>query len=152
MIQLTRTSFVATFAIVALLGAALSSIIVFHYTSLHYAAKIGELEKTVENKEAAISSAKTSISNLASYIETQNNAIAALSSSVEAEKSAAAKQVNSLEAKNRLLAKELNDLASKVARPDVDLSGMSPAQIKAEIGECRRAVEINNLAETGELL
>ena len=46
----------------------------------------------------------------------------------------------------------IDAVALPVPRPNVDLSVLTPAQIAAELGECRRAVNINNIADTGVLL
>lgn len=138
-------------AALALLMAVVAGI-TFHYTSQHYAVKIGELNAAVKNKDDAIKTAKTSIDNLVDAIDEQNRAFEAFARARDSEMRDAEVKVARLEKEGRARAAEIADLRRKVPRPDVDLSVLTPAQIAAELGECRRAVNINNIADTGVLL
>ena len=124
----------------------------FHYTSQHYAAKIGELNAAVKNKDDAIKTAKTSIDGLVKAIDEQNKAFEEFAKARDSDKRAAEVKVAGLEKEGRARAAEIAELRKRVPRPSVDLSVLTTAQIAAEIGECRRAVNINNIADTGALL
>lgn len=138
-------------AALALLMAAVSAV-TFHYTSQHYAVKIGELNATVKNKDDAIKTAKTSIGTLVKALDEQNKAFEEFAKARDAEKRDAEIKVAGLEKEGRARAAEIAELRRKVPRPSVDLTVLTPAQIAAELGECRRAVNINNIADTGVLL
>lgn len=138
-------------AALALLMAVVSAV-TFHYTSQHYAAKIGELNAAVKNKDDAIKTAKTSIDTLVKAIDEQNKAFEEFAKARDSDKRAAEVKVAGLEKEGRARAAEIAELRKRVPRPSVDLSVLTTAQIAAEIGECRRAVNINNIADTGALL
>ena len=138
-------------AALALLMAVVAAV-TFHYTSQHYAAKIGELNAVVKNKDDAIKTAKTSIDGLVKAIDEQNKAFEEFAKARDSDKRAAGVKVAGLEKEGRARAAEIAELRKRVPRPSVDLSVLTTAQIAAEIGECRRAVNINNIADTGALL
>ena len=138
-------------AALALLMAVVAAV-TFHYTSQHYVAKIGELNAAVENKDEAIKTAKTSIDSLVKAIDEQNKAFEEFAKARDSDKRDAEVKVAGLEKEGRARAAEIAELRKRVPRPSVDLSVLTTAQIAAEIGECRRAVNINNIADTGALL
>lgn len=138
-------------AAIALLMAVVAAV-TFHYTSKHYASKIGELNAVVENKDDAIKAAKTSIDSLVKAIDEQNKAFEEFAKARDSDKRDAEVKVAGLEKEGRARAAEIAELRKRVPRPSVDLSVLTSAQIAAEIGECRRAVNINNIADTGALL
>lgn len=131
---------------------ALAAATTFHFTSLHYAEKIGELGNSLRNKDAAIGVATKSIDTLVKSIDSQNEEFEKFAEARRVERREALSLVNKLEAEGKGLRKEIDGLRIKVPRPAVDPKSLTAAQIAEEIGECRRAVEINNTAVTGELL
>ena len=130
---------------------AVTSAVTFHYTSQSYDKEIGELTEKIANKEAAITIANASIDSLIVAIEDQNKAYEDFAAKRQGERAEAAKKVATLEAAAAKLRGKIADL-EKIKRPVVDVAAMSTQQVAEEIGECRRAVEINKAANTGELL
>lgn len=124
----------------------------FHYTSVHYEVEAEALRGEVKARDEALATASASIAQLVKAIEDQNKSFDAISRARLSEQAAATAKVAVLEKTGRLLYTEIALLKSKVVRPPVDLSKMDPIEIMAEIGECRRAVEMNNVAQTGVLL
>ena len=131
---------------------AITAAVTFHYTAQSYAKENGALTEALRNKERALSTAKDSIDNLVEAIADQNKAFDDFASSRQAERKAAAEKVARLEQDGKALRVEIAGLEKKILRPVVDVAAMSTEQVAAEIGECRRAVEINRAANTGELL
>lgn len=136
-------------AILVLMAA--TAAVTFHYTSQSYAKENGELSEALVNKTAALDIAKASIDNLVDAIEDQNKAFEDFAATRQGERAEAAKKVAALEADGVRLRGKIADL-EKIKRPVVDVAAMSTQQVAEEIGECRRAVEINKAANTGELL
>ena len=134
-----------------LLMAAVAAV-TYHYTSKHYVAKIEGLDMVVQNRDAAIKTANESIGDLMTAIETQNKAFEEIEKDRSSERAASQARLVVLERDGRLLYNEIASLKEKVKRPVVDLSKMTTVEVAAEVGECRRAVEINNIADTGELI
>lgn len=135
----------------ALLMAAVAAV-TFHYTSKHYVAKVATLEEVIKNRDGALVTAGESITELITAVETQNKAFKEISEARLKEQEVAKDRLLAVEKTGRLLYIEIASLKEKVKRPNVNVAGMTTVEIATEIGECRRAVEINNVAETGELI
>ena len=136
-------------AILVLMAA--TAAVTFHYTAQSYAKENGELSEALVNKTAALDIAKASIDNLVDAIEDQNKAFEDFAATRQGERAEAAKKVAALVADGVRIRGKIADL-EKIKRPVVDVAAMSTQQVAEEIGECRRAVEINKAANTGELL